>query len=920
MPAPALVIPLIPIVIKAKVAAGAAVGVATATKTAGGIGVVAATAAPIVPVAKAAATGSVGAKVAQVVASAPAGLKPAAPGAARIAYGAGQSLGNLGRQGLQALGAVSAKIVAGSALQNPTTTSGISDPRDNPNFNPATAASKPKPAPILQPSSSPEIDFGSGIGRADPFAPIMPEIDQVSPSENPRSPVVPPIQSPEKPSPRGALNPGGKAAGRINIAPINPADTSGLARPKSLDQVSEGGVNLLTPIVDFLKKLDLDVEGLKLQIQEAQPDFNPLLQEISKLITPLAGMIAAIPETFEPEIIKPIMEGIVELITPLANLTARNTEIAASNPRTTSEAVAETIAPIVVTIALIGTALDGLGKAISGMSLKTITTVPQGIAVSAQLPIGLAAAAQLPIGLAAAAQLPIGLAAAAQLPIGLAAAAQLPIGLAAAAQIPQSQQVLVVLPQKITIPQTITATADLTAVNTELEKLLKTAEKTKEDLDKCCKEIKEKLKKKKKEDDDRFPEFKNAGVIECDGSTVNYDYAGNGLTGLNKQLDVILGMNKMLIKKVCDIEVPAFTFPDIFGGGTYVCDEIFGTYNYSGIGLLGIQSQIDRVLDFNKKILNQVCDIEIEFPLIQGGGTYVCDETFGTYNYSGIGLLGLQSQIDRVLDFNKKILDEVCDIDVPAFTFPDIFGGGTYACGSNVFDSSYSGAGLLGLNSQIEKLTAISTKILGEVCEDNAKISGDINFLDCEGGTQILLYSGEGVIGLSTQVKALTELTKLTYAEACKTVTCVPVQPGDEFAEFDVPRQLVLTWGEEYPTQKGSLWHTQIPNPREDLDWCRDFDNLTFTKGNIYGRLLWGNSKIKSGMRCVDEDEAERILDLIAPLSVSEGKMRITKGGGVKLNPAVRPVRCVRAAIAQLDSEGLAVMVKCFVPPIGGCS
>jgi len=69
----------------------------------------------------------------------------------------------------------------------------------------------------------------------------------------------------------------------------------------------------------------------------------------------------------------------------------------------------------------------------------------------------------------------------------------------------------------------------------------------------------------------------------------------------------------------------------------------------------------------------------------------------------------------------------------------------------------------------------------------------------------------------------------------------------------------------------------------------------------------------------VDEDEAERILDLIAPLSVSEGKMRITKGGGVKLNPAVRSVRCVRAAIAQLDGEGLAVMVKCFVPPIGGC-
>jgi len=408
------------------------------------------------------------------------------------------------------------------------------------------------------------------------------------------------------------------------------------------------------------------------------------------------------------------------------------------------------------------------------------------------------------MGLAASAQIPMGLAASAQIPMGLAASAQIPMGLAASAQIPQAQQVLAQLPQKTTIG------ANLTRVDTEMEKLSKTTKKTKEDIDKCCKAIKDSLKKKKKEDDDRFPEFKDNGFIECDGATIPYDYAGEGLKGIHQQQNIILGISKMMLKKVCDIEIPAFTFPDIFGGGTYVCDE-----------------------------------------------------TFGTYNYSGVGLLGLQSQIDRVLDFNKKILDEVCD--------------------SNT-------------------------------------ISGSINFLDCEGGTQVLLYNGEGVAGLSTQVQALTELSKLTYAEACKTVTCVPVQPADEFAEFDVPRQLVLTWGEEYPTQKGSLWHTQIPNPREDLDWCHDFDNLIFTKGNIYGRLLWGNSKIKSGMRCVDEDEAERILDLIAPLSVSEGKMRITKGGGVKLNPAVRPVRCVRAAIAQLDAEGLAVMVKCFVPPIGGCS
>jgi hypothetical protein len=627
------------------------------------------------------------------------------------------------------------------------------------------------------------------------------------------------------------------------LAPIDPRGKP-LATPSLLDQVTEGGVNLLTPIVDFLKKLDLDIQQLK---RGFQLDFSPLLQGISDLINPLFEMIAAIPQTFDAEIVRPIMKGIVELLAPIADLTATSVETSSKNPRTTSETVAEIVAPIAVGIALIGVALDGLGRAISGISLKTVTQVPQGMGVAAQIPLGMNLAAQIPVGMAVAAQIPVGMATAAQIPLGMNLAAQIPVGMTVAAE----------------LPQTITATADLTEVDVQLAALQKTLQKTQEDLDKCCRDISDKLKRKKREDDDRFPEFKNSGFIECDGATIPYGYAGEGLKGLYQHQNVILGITKMMLKKVCDKET--------------------------------------------------------EFPVIRGGGTYVCDETFGTYNYSGVGLLGIQSQIDRVLDFNKKILNQVCDIDVPTFTFPDIFGGGTYACGSSVFDGSYSGPGFLGLSGQIDKLTAISAKILGEVCEPDTEISGDINFLDCEGGTQILLYSGEGVAGISTQVKALTELTKLTYAEACKTVACVPVQPGDEFAEFDVPRQLVLTWGENYPKQTGSLWHTQIPNPREDLEWCRDFDNLIYTKGNVYGRLLWGASKIKSGVRAVTEEEAERILDLIDGLSVSEGKLRITKGGAVKLNPAVRTVRCVRAAIAELDSNGIAVAVKCFVPPIEGC-
>ena len=778
----------------------------------------------------------------QIVNSAPTNLKSAAVPVAQKAAGigarvAGASFG-LGLEIAKDLlfpapAGAGSDMIGGRPIEQ--VRSQISDPRDSGAFRPTTPQSQ------RSPQSQRQRQTDSPIGRPDPFAPIFEFEEPIGqPAAQPQqAPTPAPYRPSNRPAekPRPALdvevNPG---TGTITLAPIDPRGKP-LATPSLLDQVTEGGVNLLTPIVDFLKKLDLDIQQLK---QGFQLDFSPLLEGISQLINPILEAIVAIPETFDSEIVRPIMQGIVELLTPIANLTATSIEIASTNPRTTSETVAEIVAPITVGIALIGTALDGLGQAINNISLKTITQVPTGMSVAAQIPVGMATAAQIPMGLAAAAQIPVGMATAAAIPLTMAAVAEL--------------------------PQTLTATADLTEIDIALSTLQKTLEKTKDDLDKCCRDISDKLKRKKREDDDRFPEFKSNGFIECDGATISYDYAGEGLKGLHQQNNIILGISKMMLKKVCDNE--------------------------------------------------------IEFPNIEGSGTFICDDALGSYNYSGVGLLGLQNQIDRVLDFNKKILSEICDIEVeaPSFSFPDIFGGGTYVCDGSITSYEYSGPGLIGLSSQINELTKVNTKILAEVCDgDDNEISGDISFTDCDGSTQILLYSGDGSIGLSSQITALTELTKLTYAKACETPICIPVQPGDEFAEFDVPRQLVLTWGEQYPTQNGSLWHTQIPNPREDLEWCRDFDNLIYTKGNIYGRWLWGNSKIKSGMRCESEDEADRILDLIGALSTSEGKKRFTKGGGVKLNPAIRQVRCVRAAIARLNDAGIAEVIQCFVPPPNGC-
>ncbi len=761
MPAP---LAFIPLAIKLGVGAAKA---ATATKVATaagagakvGLGVLPLTAAPIVPVAKVVATGTAAAKVSVVTGAIPVGLKSATVTGAAAKGAGGLGAGKIGQVlGIAALKGVAAvqvdqalkgdqKPKVATQTQTQPQTRSISDPRQ---------ANRTQPQPQT-------------VGRADPFAPLPIEFDE--PTRGLPAPKMPPIKGLDT-TPAGALSiPGGKAGGRINLGAID-SSRQGLSTPASLDQAEKGGVNLLTPIVDFLKELGLDVQELK------NPDFSPLLEQIQQMINPISEQIQELPKT--------ILSGITELLNPVVGLITTTLEGVIKIPQLNADAMIETIAPLLLGLFIIESLFENLTDTIKGLNLKMQVEIPQGLAMQMEVPQGLAMQMEVPQGLAM--------------------QMEVPQGLAMQMEVPQGLAMLVEVPQRLTVAANLPSPD----VEGKLKKLQKTADKTKKDLEDCCKDISDKLKKKKKEDDDRFPEFKNSGLIECDGSTIPYSYSGPGLVGLHQQLNVILGINKMALKKICEFE--------------------------------------------------------------------------------------------------------------PSVSFPDIFGGGTYVCGSSVFSYDYSGAGLLGLSDQVAELTALNKKILTEVCNgDDADIAGSINFLDCDGGTQVLLYNGDGIAGLSSQVTALTELQKLAYAKACETPTCYPVQPGDEFAEFDVPRQLVLTWGENYPKQTGSLWHTQIPNPREDLEWCRDFDNLIYTKGNVYGRLLWGASKIKSGVRAVTEEEAERILDLIDNLSTSEGKLRITKGGAVKLDPAVRSVRCVRAAIAQLGPDGVVETVKCFVPPIGGC-
>ncbi|MEG4419393.1 hypothetical protein QUA70_12390, partial [Microcoleus sp. LAD1_D5] len=260
---------------------------------------------------------------------------------------------------------------------------------------PATTAPRTQTQTRPQPQTQPQVRSPT-VGREDPFAPIFSIEEPYSPVSIPTTPVPAPTPAPAPFKPKPVPNPEARRAidfdakagtGSIILAPIKP-QTETLTTPSSLD-VETGGVNLLTPIVGFLKKLDLDIQQIKLSLQDFQLDFSPVLEGISKMIDPIMEAITLIPETYS-EITNPILEGLVELLTPIANMTATSIEVSAKNPRTTSETVAEFVAPIFLLITLLGTALDGIGKAISGLTLKTGIQIPQGMGVAAQIPMSMA--------------------------------------------------------------------------------------------------------------------------------------------------------------------------------------------------------------------------------------------------------------------------------------------------------------------------------------------------------------------------------------------------------------------------------------------------------------------------------------------------------------------------------------------------
>ncbi|MGD1909078.1 MAG: hypothetical protein ACFB0C_24245 [Leptolyngbyaceae cyanobacterium] len=213
------------------------------------------------------------------------------------------------------------------------------------------------------------------------------------------------------------------------------------------------------------------------------------------------------------------------------------------------------------------------------------------------------------------------------------------------------------------------------------------------------------------------------------------------------------------------------------------------------------------------------------------------------------------------------------------------------------------------------------------------------------GEPEQLQWEGRGLHGLSAQLEAVSKqverLGEILCQEelpedpgeqqdpSCNAVILLPAEPLNE---LQVPTQLVIKFGQNYPSSSGSRWSIHLPHPIGGLDWCEHFEGLFRTVVDAdasvrwCARQYWANSRLWTGGYFADENEAIGFLDVVIGLSqATPGKRTITqriKPDGLGAGLAVRNVRAVRAIVSDIDnSSGRPVIgsVKCYAPPRDGC-
>lgn len=323
-----------------------------------------------------------------------------------------------------------------------------------------------------------------------------------------------------------------------------------------------------------------------------------------------------------------------------------------------------------------------------------------------------------------------------------------------------------------------------------------------------------------------------------------------------------------------------------------------------------------------------------------------------TFSGAGVAMPGISAQFKTLTGMLTQIYKRVCDVELSDL----IEGSISLLCPAEgegeeepKTEAIYSGSGLIGLSAQLQANTELIRRVLKYVCP-----------LDMEGSISLLCpepysegdakptaadWQGKGILAISNQIQALTTLNYEILRAACNVEVDYPeiITVGYEthLDEFPITKTLELKFGEEYPTQKGSLWNLKIPYPKgefttseegllhgySEFTWD-DFEDLTRYHGSAYCRLSLANSARFMAVYADTEDGGKEFLQriynrfvdsAIAPPSGLDGSggpyVRTNGGTRPKRNPKNGITRCVRATITEFDDNGEPTRYCVWYPP-----
>lgn len=251
----------------------------------------------------------------------------------------------------------------------------------------------------------------------------------------------------------------------------------------------------------------------------------------------------------------------------------------------------------------------------------------------------------------------------------------------------------------------------------------------------------------------------------------------------------------------------------------------------------------------------------------------------------------------------------------------EIVGNATCEAITDNKNINWSGLGIVGLNKQldaiIEYLKCVNTF-------NTVIIKGEIE-TRCKEEEKRYPYEGKGLTGIASKLEATAKVHQEVLTRLCemedKEPQCVSMLPGEIFLERGITKQLIISFGLEYPTQKGTLTHIHIPEPIDNLSWD-NFENWFRPMGNVLGRVQFKGMKQPVGGYALTEADALSLCEKIKSLSKLESEDhngqagRITKGGRVKQpNFTNRTYRPVRAVVTEIGADGNPTVLKCFTPP-----